>query len=276
MGDPTVKSINGAAGTVIKSGTGEVTKDPASKATTAKTTEKKPAVTKDVVDKAPPKTAGDTTPDWQTRVANLERQLQAEREANAALGTRVEGLTTRIEESDKANRQAEVDRAKAEREKGWMKKGLTDILMLFLRMFFPIINLISLAIRLFKIIPKLLKGEKIPKEEWYLLLADLAGAAPMIGMLGGPVGFLGGAALGGVISAGIHGAVKVTREDKDDMMGLTKDEPSGLRVGWEKLKNYGSETYAALTGKERPSETREIERSGIDTRPVTPSDVPVS
>jgi hypothetical protein len=270
MGDPTIKSINGAAGTVIKTPAGEV-QDPPTKNVAAKNTAAAP---KDVVEKAAPKTiasAGSTPPDWQTRVADLELQLQTERAARIA-------LETRVQETDKANRQAEVDQAKAQREEGWLKKGLMDILMLFLRMFFPIINLISLVVRVLRIAyKKFIKGEKIDwKREGMLLLADLAGAAPMIGMLAGPVGFLGGAAIGGVISAGIHGAVKVTSEDKDDMLGWEKNEPSGLRIGWEKAKSLGTETYAAVTGKEKPSETREIEQSGIDTRPVTPSDVPVS
>jgi hypothetical protein len=270
MSGPNVKGINGAAGTVIKTPEGEVA-DPASKRVGAKTTEKKPVAAKDVVDKAAPKTVTTTPPDWQTRVADLERQLQTERTARVA-------LETRVQDSEKAERQGDLDQAKADREKGWLKKGLMDILMLFLRMFFPIINLISLIVRVVRLgYKKFVKGETIDwKREGMLLLADLAGAAPMLGMLGGPIGFLGGAAIGGVISAGIHGAVKVTSEDKDDMLGMEKKEASGLRIGWEKAKGLGTETYAAITGKEKPSETKEIEESGIDTRPVKAGDIPVN
>ena len=272
MGEPRITSLNGAAGNVIRNGSGEV----AQHRETGR--EQQPSAsrsqTRDQVEHA---SRTNTTVPLETRVAQLERQLQLEREQRMALETRVQ------DDAERA-RQAKADEIAAQREDGWVKKGLMDLMMLFLRMFSPMISLISLIVRALRIAYKvLIEKEKMTADDWkregMLFLADLAGAAPMVGMLAGPVGFLSmgplTASLGGVVSAGIHGAVKVTSEDKDDMLGWEKQEPSGLRIGWEKLRELGGETYAAVTGRERPSESRATEESGIDTRPVAPADIPL-
>jgi hypothetical protein len=149
---------------------------------------------------------------------------------------RIEALEVQGKARDDAATVKQEEEAKEASESGWFSRALTKVFETVLRIFCPVVNLVSLAVRLAQ---GVMKGEF----DWKGIMADAVGALPMLFTSLGPIGLLGMPVCGLVAGGYDLGSDLLNEKKTSRFLGWESDKESGFRVAGRKLTEVGGNLW---------------------------------